>query len=427
MRSVDDASRAVSTRLLRRVVELRPGEVAPALWSAAYFFALLSGYYLLRPLREEMGIRSGVERLHWAFTATFVVMLAAVPLYSALVSRVARVRIVPLVYRAFVVQLLAFALLVRLEVSPAWVARAFFVWVSVYNLFVVSVFWSFMADVFTSEQGKRLFGFVAAGGTAGALAGPLVAALLARPLGAVGLVLCSAALLDGAARCAARVARAAGAGAPGGRLERAVGGGPLAGFALVGRSPYLLGVALQTLLVTVTSTFVYFQQARIVAAELRDPATRVALFAGVDLAVNVLGLLLQTLVTARLIAAAGLATALALHPLLTAAGLVAIAAAPTLVVLTAVQSTRRAVHYAIERPAREVLFTVVGGEEKYKAKSFLDTVVYRGGDAAAAWAQAALAGLGLAATAAAAVPLTAVWAGVAVWLAHRQRAMEVRR
>jgi ATP:ADP antiporter, AAA family len=422
-----DGRTAPASRLLRRVVDVRAGETAPLLWSFTYFFALLCGYYLLRPIREEMGIRGGVERLHWVFTATFAVMLAAVPLYSLFMARVPRARAVPSVYRFFLLNLLGFAALVRTGVAPERVAQAFFVWISVYNLFVVSVFWSFLADVFTSEQGKRLFGFVAAGGSAGALVGPALAAALVGAIGPAGLVLLSAVLLEASARCARRLAgEAAGSESRDtvARLARPVGGGPFSGFTLVFQSPYLLALALQTLFVTVTSTFVYFQQARIVAAELRDPKVRVALFAAVDLSVNVLALLVQSLGTARLIAAGGLLAALVLHPLLTAGGLVAIAAAPTLAVLTVVQASRRAVHYAIERPAREVLFTVVGGEEKYKAKGFIDTVVYRGGDAASAWVQAGIAGAGAGGTAVAALPLVAAWLAVSAWLARRQARLE---
>jgi AAA family ATP:ADP antiporter len=367
-----------------------------------------------------------VGKLHWVFTATFVAMLVAVPFYSALVSRVPRARAIPLVYRFFLSNLVLFWALLHFGVAPEWTARVFFVWVSVYNLFVVSVFWSFMADLFTSEQGKRLFGFVAAGGSAGALAGPALAAVLVRPIGVSNLVLLSALLLEASAQLAALLARGARrGGAPAsGRLDRALGGSPFAGFALTFRSPYLFALALQTLFVTVTSTFLYFQQAHIVAGALADSSRRTQLFAVVDLTVNLLALTLQALVTGRLLAAAGVGLALVLHPAITAVGLVAVAAAPTLLVITGVQAIRRAVHYAIERPAREVLFTVVGGEQKYKAKSFIDTVVYRGGDALSAWTQAAMMGAGLAASALVGLPVTAAWIATVLWLARRQRSQE---
>ena len=417
-------------RLLRRMVHVREGEARAVLGSFAYFFCLLCGYYLLRPLREEMGIRGGVGKLHWVFSATFVAMIVAVPFYSAVVSRVPRARAIPIVYRFFLSNMAIFWALLHFEVAPEWTARAFFVWISVYNLFVVSVFWSFMADLFTSEQGRRLFGFVAAGGSAGALTGPALAGLLVQPLGVANLVLLSGLLLEASAQLAAGLARGArrrGAPSASAHLERGVGGSPFAGFALVFKSRYLFALGLQTLFVTVTSTFLYFQQAHIVSGALADSARRTQLFAAVDFSVNVLALLLQAFATAPIIAAAGLGVALALHPLVTAVGLAAVAVAPSLLVITGAQAVRRAVHYAIERPAREVLFTVVTREQKYKAKGFIDTVVYRGGDAVSAWIQAGLLGFGLAASAVLGLPVTAAWIATVVWLARRQRAAEEER
>ncbi|HSN91881.1 MAG TPA: MFS transporter [Anaeromyxobacteraceae bacterium] len=419
---------------LRRLVDLRAGEGTAALGGFAYFFSLLAGYYLLRPIREEMGIRGGVETLHWSFTATFVAMMAAIPAYSALVARVPRTRAVPIVYRFFLLNLLVFFLLFRMEVAPAWVARAFFVWLSVYNLFVVSVFWSLMADVFTSEQARRLFGFVAAGGTAGAIAGPVLALALVGTLGIPGLVLLSAAFLEVAARSARRLARRAPArGAPGLAGVRApgegappVGGTLLSGIGAVFRSPYLAAVAAHVLLFTLASTFLYLTQARIVADGLGDPTRRTQLFAGVDLAVSVAQLAAQTLLTGRVLAGFGLGAGLSLVPVLSGAGFALLAAFPSLWAVGAFQTLRRAAHFAVERPAREVLYTVVSREERYKSKAFIDTVVYRGGDALGAWVQAGLAGagLGVAALSASALPLAAASLGLAIWLARRERRLE---
>ncbi len=419
-------------RAARRLLPLdvRPGELRAVLWAFAYFFCLLCGYYLLRPLREEMGIRGGVEKLQWLFTATFAVMLAAVPAFSLLVARVPRARAVPWVYRFFLLSLLAFYALFAFGRWPVWVARAFFVWVSVYNLFVVSIFWGFLADLFTSDQGRRLFGFVAAGGSAGALLGPALAATLVGPLGVANLVLLSAVLLEASARCAGRLVAWArsegGRGAARNSPGEELGGGAFAGFLLVFRSPYLLAVSAQTVLYSLGSTFLYFQQARIVAAALPDTARRTAFFAAVDLAVNVGAFATQSLATGRVLAGLGLAAGLSLVPALSIGGFLALAASPSLWVLAAFQATRRAAHYAVERPAREVLFTVVSREEKYKSKSFVDTVVYRAGDAASGWAYAGLAhlGLGLAGTAVAAVPVAAVSLLVARTLARRQARME---
>lgn len=420
--------------VLGRFVDVRAREAGGLLRAFAYFFTLLYGYYLLRPVREEMGIRGDPTKLHWVFTATFVVMLLAVPLYSALVARVPRRRAVPWVYRFFVLHLVVFWALVRADVGPEWVGRAFFVWVSVYNLFVVSVFWSLLADLFTSAQGKRLFGFVAAGGTAGALLGSATVAWLAGRVGVANLVLLSAVCLELAARFAAGLARwarrapeGAGEGAPR-REEGALGGSAWAGFGAVARSPYLLGIGTQILLFSIGSTFLYFNLARSVAAAFPDPVARAALFAKVDLAVNLLALATQSLATGRIVRAVGLGGALASVPALTAVGFGVAAAFPGFWTLGAFQTLRRALHFAVDRPSREVLFTVVAPADKYKAKSFVDTFVYRGGDTLAGWLHAGLAGLGFAlpALSLAAIPFAVVSIGLAVWLARRERSMEVR-
>lgn len=417
------------------MVDVRAGEVGGLLRAFVYFLTLLYGYYLLRPLREEMGIRGGVTKLHWLFTATFVVMLLAVPVYSALVARVPRRRAVPWVYRFFVLNLVAFWALVRADVAPVWVARSFYVWVSVYNLFVVSVFWSLLADIFTAKQGKRLFGFVSAGGTAGALLGSATVAWLADHLGVANLVLLSAAFLEIAAWCAGGLARWARREAAAGgefapkREEGALGGSAWSGFSTVVRSPYLLGVALQIVLFSLGSTFLYFNLMRSVASSLPDAASRLALFGKFELAINVLALALQTLATGRIIAAFGLGGALASVPALTAAGFGVAAAVPGYLALGGFQTLRRALHFAVDRPAREVLFTVVRPEDKYKAKNFVDTFVYRGGDALSGWMHAGLAGLGLAlpALSLAAIPFALASLALALWLAGRERKLEEER
>lgn len=418
---------------LGRLAGVREGEGRAVAWAFAYFCALLSGYYLLRPIREEMGIRGGVEKLHWVFTATFVVMLVAVPLYSTLVARVPRGRAVPWVYRFFLLNLLAFAALFAAGVAPAWVARVFFVWVSVYNLFVVSVFWSLLADVFTPGEGKRLFGLVAAGGSAGALLGSGLALLLTSLAGAsaAGLVLASAALLEVAARCAGRLhawgRERAAPGAAGARSAgEPVGGSALAGITALFRSRYLLGIAAQMLLFAVGSTFLYFQQARIVAAAFPDPARRLQLFAAVDTGVNVVALATQLLATGRVVVALGLGPVLALVPAISMAGFAALAAAPSVWTLAALQAIRRAAHFALERPSTQVLYTVVSREDRYKAKSFIDTFVYRGGDTASGWLHAGLAGLGLglAALSLSAIPIAVISAALALWLGRAQRRLE---
>jgi AAA family ATP:ADP antiporter len=407
---------------LRRLVQVEPHELRALLWSFAYFFSILCGYYILRPMRDAMGIAGGVEQLHWLFTGTFVAMLAAVPLFGWVTSRFPRRRFLPYVYYFFIANLLAFYALLSAMGSHVYVARAFFVWTSVYNLFVVSVFWSFMADLYTNAQAKRLFGFVAAGGTAGALVGPVLAAALARPLGTATLLLLSAGFMGVAVLCVHRLiawnAEQGSAPAEQHSAEaRPLGGGVVAAIPLVLRSPYLLGIALFMLLFTTASTVLYFQQAQIVRDAFATAEERTSVFAVVDLAVNALTMTTQVFLTGRVVRGLGIAWSLALVPVLLGLGFVALGFAPVLGVIVVVQVLRRAGDYAITRPAREMLYVVLGREEKYKAKNLIDTVVYRGGDAVSAWAYAGLRamGLSLGAIAFVAVPIAGLWA----WLAHR--------
>jgi AAA family ATP:ADP antiporter len=389
-------------RWLARAVAVRPNEVRALLWSFAYFFCLLAGYYILRPLRDEMGVAGGVRNLQWLFTATFLTMLAAVPLYGAVVARLPRRRFIPLVYHFFVANLAIFWLLLTLGVERQTVARVFFVWISVFNLFAVSVFWSFMADLFSSEQARRLFGFIAAGGSAGALAGPVLTIGLAPVLGTANLLIVAALLLEGAVLCAWRLESASleleketAENTQKARLPNAIGGSPLDGILLLLRSPYLAGIMLWVSLLSVAATFLYFEQASIVAAASDDPAVRTRIFAAVDLAVGVLTIAVQFFATGKLIERFGVGAALALLPFVFAAGFAALAAAPVLAVVIAFQALQRTANFAISNPAREVLFTVVARDEKYKAKNVIDIVAVRGADAAGGWLFTALRSLGM--------------------------------
>jgi AAA family ATP:ADP antiporter len=381
---------------------VRPEEVRAMLWSFAYFFCLLAGYYILRPLRDEMGVAGGVRNLQWLFTATFLVMLAAVPLYGWLVARVPRRRFIPLVYHFFVVNLALFWVLLALDVERQTVARVFFVWISVFVLFAVSVFWSFMADVWRSEQGKRLYGFIAAGGSAGALAGPALTIGLAGAIGAVNLLVVAALLLEAAVFCARKLEVEQKV-SP--ERQSAVGGGAIDGILMVLRSPYIAGITLWVGLLSVAATFLYFEQAAIVAAASDDPAVRTRIFAGVDLAVGLLTIAVQFFATGKLIARFGVGAALALLPLVFAVGFAVLAAAPVLAVVIAFQALQRTANFAISNPAREVLFTVVARDEKYKAKNVIDIVAVRGADAAGGWLFTALRSLGMELRS---IPLTAI-------------------
>jgi len=417
---------------LQRVVRLRPGEGTRLRWAFLYSFSLLCSYYLLRPLRDEMGIRGGIGELHWVFTGTFFATLAAAPLFAAAAARFPRKTLLPVVYLFFFVNILLFFGLFRLEIAGTAVARAFFIWTSVYNLLVVSVFWSFMADLYSAAQAKRLFGLIAAGGTLGAIAGPALAATVATRWAPINLLPSSAALLLVCIACIVRLtqdmrpdnASEAPRGEPTDPGGAALGGSLMEGLALIARSRYLIGICLFIWLYTTLSTFVYFEQAHIVAASFADSAQRTRVFALLDLAVNLVTIGTQAFVTGRVMERFGVAATLALVPGLVALGFTALAVAPVLPVLLAFQTLRRSGNYALTKPAREVLFTVVDRSTKYKAKNFIDTVVYRGGDAVSAWLFAGLQalGLGLAGVAIIAFPLAGLWS----WLGWRLGQLHAR-
>jgi len=415
--------------ILSRVVEVRPGESRALLWSFAYFFCLLAAYYVLRPVRDEMGLASGIKNLPWLFTATFFVMLAVVPVYGALVARISRKKFIPLVYHFFTANILIFWFMLTQGIALAPTAQVFFVWISVFNLFAVSVFWSFMADLFGSEQGKRLFGFIAAGGSAGALLGPTIATTLAEPLGRANLLIIAALLLQAAVFCAIRLETAAAefkAQNPGSPQPQdspqALGGSWIAGIGMIARSPYLAGIALWVALLSLAGTFLYFQQAEIVRALSDDPNKRTAIFARIDLAVSLLTIVVQFFATGKLIQRFGAGAAAGFLPFVFALGFVALWASPMLWVIIAFQAAQRAANFAISNPAREVLFTVVEREEKYKAKNVIDNVVFRGSDMLSGWLFHALRGVGLelGAISLATLPVVAAWLLLALKLGRMQ-------
>ncbi len=402
------------SRLPGRVLGLQSHETGPVAMAFGYFFCLLASYYLLRPVRDEMGIRAGVEDLQWLFTATFLVMLALTPAFGRASAALPRKRLIPGVYVFFGASLLLFYLLFVVLPGNPWPARGFYVWISVYNLFVVSVFWSFMTDVFDRAQGKRLFGLISAGGSLGAIAGPAAAAVLAQQLATEALLPAAALVLGGALWAVLRLGRSVDpAQHPGERLA----GSAWEGVRLLAGSRRLQGIAVFIWLYTTLSTFLYFQQAHIVAAAFPDSADRTAVFALIDLAVNSLTIGLQLFVSARLMQWLGVGPTLAALPLLLAGGFMLLALSPVIGILIAVQVIRRAGNYGITRPAREVLFTGVDRASRYKAKNVIDTLIYRGGDALAGWLFTGLKGLGLGlgGIAALAVPLALGWA----WLGWR--------
>jgi AAA family ATP:ADP antiporter len=402
---------SVIQRWLGWTMPATPRERAAALWSFAYFFTLLAGYYVLRPLRDQMGIAGGVKNLPWLFTATFISLLVAQPLYGALVARLPRARFIPIVYHFFVANLAVFWLLLTLGIETALVARVFFVWVSVFNLFAVAVFWSFMADLYDAEQGKRLFGFIGAGGTAGALLGPIITIFLSVPLGPINLLIAAAAFLEVAVFCVYRLERVATAQAGAQVQQERIGGGALAALPELIRSPYLLGIGAWVSLLSFAATILYFEQAHIVSAAVHNAGAQTRVFATIDLAVGLLTLATQVFATGHLIKRFGTGIAAGVLPAIYVGGFAALFLSPTLAVILVVQVLQRWMNFAIANPARQVFFTVISREEKYKAKNLIDVVIYRGSDALSGWVFDSMQALGLklGAIALCVLPVTMGW------------------
>lgn len=409
---------------LRRVIDVRAPEVPVLAWSWLYIFAVLSSYYIMRPIRDQMGVAGGVNNLQWLFTGVLVGMILLNVPFAYLVKKLPRSRFIPIAYRFFVLNILLFAIVLHFADAgqTIWVGRVFFIWISIYNLFVVSIFWALIVDIFNSEQGKRLFGFIAAGATIGAITGSGLTASLARHVPIPLLLIGSVILLEVAVFAVRRLSKLSASLGKQPQDERVVGGSIWAGITHPFKSLYLGGVSLFILLFAITATFLYFEQANIVKANFADRGAQTAFFASVDLAVNVLTLIVQLFFTGRIVRWLGIGITLALLPALTLFGFAALAFIPALSSLVIFQILRRSSDYAIARPTREVLYTVVPREDRYKAKSFIDTVVYRGGDQVGAWTYAGFAaiGLGTSAIAIVAVVLAAIWFLTGLWLGKSQ-------
>jgi AAA family ATP:ADP antiporter len=420
-------------RLLAGAVNARPHERAGALAAFATAFTMFSAYAILRPIRETMGITSGLQTLPALFWGTFAGMLLVQPVFGWLTSRFRRSDFLPWVYLFFVLNILGFHAWFNAQADHTWIARAYFVWVSIFVLFVVAVFWSLMADVFSREQAGRLFGFVAAGISSGGLFGPFLGARLAEPIGTINLLLVSAALLASSLGCQLLVLRwhrrHGENTAPGVDRDERLGGSALAAFRQVASSPYLALVALFVFLLTWVSTFLYLEQQAMVAQAFTDRDAQTAFFSRLDFWVQAGSLAMQLFVFGRLYRWFGFRALIVSVPVLMALGFAALALFPTFAVLVAVMVVRRIGEYSITRPSRDTLYTSVTREERYKAKSLIDTFVYRGGDATSASAHAlvkATFGLGLSGVAWCGAALAVLWAAVAWVLGTRHVALNRR-
>ena len=412
--------------LIGRLVEIRDDkELKGLLWATTYGFFIMFSYYILRAVRDEI---SSADRgnLQILWTAVFFVMLVAVPVYSWVASRYSRGVFVPLANRFFIACLIGFWLCLAFlpEAARPWIDRVFYIWTSVFALFVVTVFWGLLADCFDNSQARRMFSFIAVGSSVGGMVGSSVTAGLAEVLPTFSLLLIACIPLEVASWCALALHRhfATGNVEVQGESERAITGNAWTGMKTVFSSPYLLGIAGFIALMTFASTMLYFQQANLVAEVFTDRGERTAFFAKVDLAVNILTIFFQVYLTARMVKWLGVGITLAMVPAFTALGFLALGLYPTLAVLVVIQVAYRAGRYGFTKPAREILWTVLDRESKYKSKPFLDAAVYRGGDLVSGWLYTGMAAIGLSigAIALVAAPVAGIWAFLGLGLGKRQ-------
>lgn len=423
-RTAEPAARG-ALDLVLRLVGARRSELPALATAVVAAAAMFSAYSMLRPVRDALGITSGFNALPGLFWGTFAGMLLLQPLYGWVLAHTTRTRALPLVYAFFAASLVAFHLGYDAGLDRQWLARGYFVWISVLNLFLVAVFWSLMSDVFSREQAARLFGCIAGGISAGGLLGPLLATLLVPRIGslpllsvAAGLLLVAAVLMrrlsDGQATASVREATSDPA--------AALHGGAFSGFVLVARSPYLRGVSVFVLLLTTVSTVLYLEQQRVVGAAVAGTDERTVLFARIDFAVQALSLLGQLLLFGRVLRWFGFTAALVAVPLMMLAGFALLGLHASLATIVATMLVRRVGEFALTRPCRDLLMTVVTREERYTAKSLIDTFIYRGGDALSATAMASVAALSATpgrASAIAGVLVCAAWSATAWWVGRR--------
>ena len=419
------------SRVLKAVARVEPDEARAVLVSFIYFFFLMFAYFVVRPVRDAMGTVYGVSNLQELYTGTFVASFVVAPIYAFFASRIKLSKFLPWVYGFIALTMIAFFALFETtgEHQDRWVAAAFFIWVSTFNLLTISVFWSFMADIFSSAQAKRLFGFIAAGGTVGTISGPAIGAIFVKAVGTNTLMLISAAgfvvtalLVNLLEREKQKLMTSSGD-TQRTTLDRTLGGNPFAGFAVLFKSRYLLMIGLFILAMTTISTVIYFQLGDVISKSFPSREERTQAYALIDLAVNSITVIVQLFGTSRFITRFGVTTGLLLNPVIMVVAFLGIAISPVLLVLGTMQVVRRFAEYAVAKPAREMLFTVVDQESKYKAKNVIDTVVYRFGDVTSSWLSAAVLPYGVAGLAVAGIVISAIWFPIALVLGRKYEAV----
>jgi len=417
----DNKNKSLLARILSRGADIDHKELPAVIAAFILFFFIFAGYFAVRPVRETAGTILGRDRVANLFLVTWVASIAIVPIYGWLVARLRRSVLLPIIYGFIAVALAAVGLLLKADPGNIRSMQFFYVMISVLNLFMVSVFWSFLLELFNKEQAKRLFGVIAAGGTAGALVGPTLTTLLVKQIGNSGVLFMGAAMFVIAILCQRTLINiwqaSGGEGGSGGR-DRPLGGNPFAGFTALLKSPYLIGISCFIILLSTATTFLYFEQLRIVSQTFHDNEARTRVFSIIDAVVQTLTVLFQIFLTGRIAKSLGVIALVTFVPLLMVAGFLGLALSGSFAVLVTVMVMRRVGEYAFIRPGREMLFSTVDNETRYKVKNLIDVTIYRGGDALSSQVQEALghAGWGPAFIALLGAVLAAAWGVVGAFL-----------
>ena len=423
--------------LFDRILGIERHEYVAVAWSFAYFFCVLSSYYILRPVREAMAVGSGPDTIPYLFVGTFVTMLIAAPIFGWVASSYPRRTFLPWVYLFFISNILIFWIVFTQAVDSGeeyvWLGRAFFVWLSVFNLFVVSVFWSFMADIYTREQGRRLFGVITAGGSIGALLGGAATSALVVPIGFHNLMPISAGVLLIAVFCIGQLKKWVHREHEEEIIEtvesdKPLGGGPFSGITHLFSSRYFLGIAVSSVIASLLGTALYMFAAELIETAIPSPDERTQFFSNMNVATNALSLIAQMFIVKHVVVRFGIGRALALMPLVSVLGFAWLALDPTLAVIAILTVARRALGFGFSKPSTDMLYSVVTTEEKYKTKNFIDTAVYRGGDVVGTWSIKLMSALGLAGISLVMLPFAVVWAVVSLWLGrdYKRRAKALK-
>ncbi len=435
----DSSSDTAQSSLFDRIFGLEKHDYVAVAWSFAYFFCVLSSYYILRPVREQLAVGSGPNTIPWLFFGTFVTMLIATPIFGWVASRFPRRQFLPWVYLFFISNILIFWAVFSVAIDSnsghVWPGRVFFVWLRVFNLYVVSVFWSFMADIYTREQGRRLFGFIASGGSIGAIIGGVATSAIVVKIGFENLFPIAAGLLLIAIYCISQLRKWVERDhvediAETVASEKPIGGNPISGITHVFSSNYFSGIAIASIIASLLGTALYMFRAQLVADGIVGTDEQTRFFSNINIATNVLAMIGQLVIVRRVVQRFGIGVSMSLLPIISVVGFILVAVEPTLIMIAIVIAVRRGLGFTFSKPTTDMLYSVSTPEDKYKTKNFIDTAVYRFGDLVGAWSVKGLIVVGLStpAISVAMLPFAAVWGVVALWLGrdYRRQAKQLK-